>query len=387
MAGCAALIVAAGRGARFGGDIPKQYATLAGKIVLGHTIEAFVTHPRVDAVRVVVHPDDDPLYKSAVGDLKLLPPVAGGASRQDSVRMGLESLEPLAPEKVLIHDAARPLVTSKVISDVLDGLKLAQGAVPAVAVRDTLKRGDAERFITETVDRLDLWHAQTPQGFRYRDILRAHRRLVGKSLTDDAAVGETSGLSVVLVDGDENNFKVTTMQDLSRAEAMLAHRTRTRTGTGFDVHRFKSGDQVKLCGVVIPHEAGLEGHSDADVAFHALSDALLGAIGDGDIGSHFPPSDPRWAGVESDTFLAHARQLIIERGGHITNVDITIICERPKVGPHRQVMRQRTATVLQIPVDCVSVKATTTEGLGFTGRREGIAAQAVATVQVPFASG
>jgi len=383
--GCAALIVAAGRGSRFGGDIPKQYTMLAGQAVLGHTIQAFVSHPRVDAVRVVVHPDDESLYKAAIRTLNLLPPTAGGASRQESVRLGLESLEQLAPETVLIHDVARPFVTSKIISSVLDGLEVVQGAIPAVAVRDTLKRGKVGGLITETVDRRTLWQAQTPQGFRYREILAAHRQLAGKDLTDDAAVGEQAGLDVVMVNGDENNFKVTTMNDLVRAEAMFIQATRTRTGTGFDVHRFGSGDHVMLCGVIIPHDTGVEGHSDADVAFHALTDALLGAIGDGDIGSHFPPSDPKWSGVDSATFVAHAGRLISDREGEINNVDVTIICERPKVGPHREAMRQRIATVLQIPVDCVSVKATTTESLGFTGRQEGIAAQAVATIQIPFA--
>lgn len=386
MTGCAALIVAAGRGSRFGGDIPKQYTMLAGQAVLGRTVQAFLSHPRVDMVRVVIHPDDEPLYTAAIGSLDLLPPTPGGASRQDSVRLGLESLEQLAPETVLIHDAARPFVTSEIISGVLDGLTVAHGAIPAVAVRDTLKRGEAGGRITETVDRRALWQAQTPQGFRYPEILTAHRLLAGNELTDDAAVGEQADLNVILVDGDENNFKVTAMNDLARAETMLAQAAETRTGMGFDVHRFGSGDHVMLCGVAVPHEAGLEGHSDADVAFHALTDALLGAIGDGDIGSHFPPSDPAWRGVASDTFVAHAGRLINDRGGQINNVDVTIICERPKIGPHREAMRDQIATVLRIPVDRVSVKATTTERLGFTGRQEGIAAQAVATVQIPVKS-
>jgi len=383
MTGCAALIVAAGRGSRFGGDIPKQYARLAGQSVLGRTVEAFLSHPGVDVIRVVIHPDDTALYQAAVGSLKLLPPTHGGASRQDSVLLGLESLEPLAPDAVLIHDAARPFVTSETISRVLGGLQGAHGAIPAVAVRDTLKRAEADGRICSTVDRQALWQAQTPQGFRYPDILNAHRRLAGCELTDDAAVGEQADLNVILVDGDENNFKVTDMNDLARAEEVLARSAVTRTGMGFDVHRFGSGDHVMLCGVAIPHDAGLDGHSDADVAFHALTDALLGAIGDGDIGNHFPPSDPRWRGVESETFVARAGELINYRGGQINNVDVTIICERPKVGPHRETMRKRIATVLRIPLNRVSVKATTTERLGFTGRQEGIAAQAVASVQIP----
>lgn len=381
---CAALIVAAGRGSRFGGDIPKQYVELAGQSVLERTVQAFLSHPRVDVVRVVIRPDDEPLYVGAIGSLDLLPPIPGGSSRQESVRLGLESLEPLAPETVLIHDAARPFVTMEIISGVLEGLKVAHGAIPAVAVHDTLKRGEAGGKITETVDRAELWQAQTPQGFRYADIMTAHRLQAGHGLTDDAAVAEQADLNVILVDGDENNFKVTTMNDLARAENIIAQAAQTRTGIGFDVHRFRSGDHVILCGVAIPHDAGLEGHSDADVAFHALTDALLGAISDGDIGSHFPPSEPQWLGVESTTFVAHARQLINDRGGQINNVDVTIICEQPKIGVHREAMRKQISTILRIPVDRVSVKATTTERLGFTGRQEGIAAQAVASVQVPI---
>lgn len=383
MIGCAALIVAAGRGSRFGGDTPKQYAKLGGQAILGITVRAFLSHPGVDMIRVVIHPDDQPLYRAAVGSLDLLPPIHGGASRQESVLLGLESLERLVPKTVLVHDAARPFVTPETITGVLEGLQVAHGAIPAVAVRDTLKRGEAGGKVSETVDRRSLWQAQTPQGFRYPDILKAHRRLAGCDLTDDAAVGEQADLTVILVDGDENNFKVTAMNDLTRAETMMARTAETRTGMGFDVHRLGSGNHVMLCGVAIPHDAGLDGHSDADVAFHALTDALLGAIGDGDIGSHFPPSDPRWRGIKSETFVAHAGQLISDRGGQINNVDVTIICERPKVGPHRRAMRERIASVLRIPIDRVSVKATTTEQLGFTGRQEGIAAQAVATVQVP----
>ncbi len=384
MTGCAALIVAAGRGSRFGGDIPKQYTMLAGRSVLARTVQAFLSHPRVEAVRVVIHPDDDSLYAAAIGSLDLLPPVPGGASRQESVRLGLESLKDISPEKVLIHDAARPFVGMDTISRVLKGLKAADGAIPAVAVRDTLKRADAGGNIIGTVDRRALWQAQTPQGFRYPEILNAHRLSIGKELTDDAAVGEHADLNVILVEGDEDNFKVTAMTDLARAETMLARNLETRTGMGFDVHRFASGSHVLLCGVAVPHDAGLEGHSDADVALHALTDALLGAIGEGDIGSHFPPNDPAWCGVASETFVAHARRLIDDRRGHINNVDVTIICERPKVGPHRETMRAKIATVLRISLDRVSVKATTTERLGFTGRQEGIAAQAIATIQLPM---
>jgi 2-C-methyl-D-erythritol 4-phosphate cytidylyltransferase/2-C-methyl-D-erythritol 2,4-cyclodiphosphate synthase len=326
------------------------------------------------------------LYEDAIGSLDLLPPTRGGPSRQDSVRLGLESLEPLAPETVLIHDAARPFVSSQIITSVLEGLTVAHGAIPAVPVRDSLKRGDAGGRITATVDRSALWQAQTPQGFRFPEIMTAHRLLAGNDLTDDAAICELADLNVILVSGDENNFKVTAMNDLARAEALLAKAAQTRTGMGFDVHRFGLGDHVLLCGVAIPHDAGLDGQSDADVALHALTDALLGAIGDGDIGSHFPPSDPTWRGVASDAFVAHAGRLITDRGGQISNVDVTIICERPTIGPHREAMRDQIAMVLRIPVDRVSVKATTTERLGFTGRQEGIAAQAIATVQIPLAT-
>jgi len=384
MTGCIALIVAAGRGSRFGGNLPKQYTMLAGQPILVRTVEAFLSHPDVDWVRVVIHPNDEELYRAAVGSLQLLPPTPGGTSRQESVLLGLESLESLAPETVLIHDAARPFVNSDMISRVLEGLRTAHGAIPAVAVRDTLKRGEPDGRIAGTVDRSTLWQAQTPQGFCYLKILNAHRRLAGSELTDDAAVGEHADLNIILVDGDENNFKVTAMNDLARAETMLAHSVATRTGIGFDVHRFGPGNHVTLCGVAIPYKFGLEGHSDADVAFHALTDALLGAIGHGDIGDHFPPSDPQWSGAESHAFVAHAGRLVEECGGRINNVDLTIICERPKIGPHREAMREQISSVLGIPVNRISVKATTTERLGFTGRQEGIAAQAVATVNGPL---
>jgi 2-C-methyl-D-erythritol 4-phosphate cytidylyltransferase/2-C-methyl-D-erythritol 2,4-cyclodiphosphate synthase len=284
---------------------------------------------------------------------------------------------------VLIHDAARPFVTATIIDRTLAALGDAPAAVVAVPVADTLKRG-ADGSVVATVDRAGLWRAQTPQGFRFADILAAHRQARGASLTDDAAVAEIAGLNVRLVMGADDNFKITTMDDLQRAERLLGADTREfRAGTGYDVHRFSEGDSVTLCGVRIEHSHRLEGHSDADVGMHALTDAILGAIGAGDIGSHFPPSDPQWRGADSARFLSHAAHLVAAKGGCIVHVDVTIICERPKIAPHRAAMVARIAEILGTGADRVSVKATTTEGLGFTGRREGIAAQAAATVALP----
>jgi 2-C-methyl-D-erythritol 4-phosphate cytidylyltransferase / 2-C-methyl-D-erythritol 2,4-cyclodiphosphate synthase len=374
-----ALIVAAGRGSRFGAAAPKQYVDLAGKPVLRYCLETFARHPGVKAVRVVIHDDDRPLYEAAVAGLALLEPVTGGTTRQESVRRGLESLRELAPANVLIHDAARPLVDAALIDRMLAALGKAPGAIPALPLADTLKRA-AEGHVGETLDRRNLWRAQTPQAFRYRDIMAAHDRAAGRALTDDAAVAEAAGLAVAVIEGAEENFKVTTEADLRRARQMLSPTLDIRTGSGFDVHRFGPGDKIMLCGVAVPHDHGLIGHSDADVGLHALTDAILGAIAAGDIGQHFPPSDPRWRGADSAQFLAHAGSLVAARGGRILSADITIICERPKVGPHRAAMVARVAAILGLDPARVSVKATTTEGLGFTGRGEGIAAQAIATV-------
>jgi 2-C-methyl-D-erythritol 4-phosphate cytidylyltransferase/2-C-methyl-D-erythritol 2,4-cyclodiphosphate synthase len=337
----------------------------------------------------VIHRDDLDLYGAAAEGLGLLPPVEGGATRQESVRLGLESLRSLNPGRVLIHDAARPFVDAAIIDRTLAALESSAGAIAAVPVIDTIKRAHAhssDPTIAGTVERRLLWRAQTPQAFRYRAILAAHRQAAGADLTDDAAVAESAGLAVSLVMGAEDNFKVTTAADLERAEALLAARgasTEYRTATGLDVHRFTAGDGVVICGIRIPHDFGLEGHSDADVGLHALTDALLGTIGAGDIGVHFPPSDERWRGADSSRFIGHAAGLVASRGGEIVHVDLTIICERPKIGPHRAAMTERVASLLGLAADRVSIKATTTEGLGFTGRREGIAAQAVATVRLP----
>ena len=375
---CAALIVAAGRGQRFGGSLPKQYAPLRGERLLRRTLRAFLKHPRIQTVLVAIHPDDADIFAEAIHGMAGISSVPGGATRQDSVRLGLEALATSAPDLVLIHDGARPMVSVALIDAIFDALHDAAGVLPVVPVIDTLKRVDGPR-VGETVPRENLVRAQTPQGFRFPDILTAHRQFAGEALTDDSAVLERAGLTVVTVPGDETNIKVTTMDDLARLSAAL---TETRVGQGFDVHRFGPGESVMLCGVTVPHSHGLVGHSDADVALHAGTDAILGAIGDGDIGQHFPPSDPKWRGAASDKFLRYAFDLMIARGGTLVHLDFTIICERPKVGPHRDAMRASIAAILGIAEDRISIKATTTEGLGFTGRQEGIAAQAVATVRI-----
>jgi 2-C-methyl-D-erythritol 4-phosphate cytidylyltransferase / 2-C-methyl-D-erythritol 2,4-cyclodiphosphate synthase len=387
----AVVIVAAGRGARMGlvDGAPKQYAPIGGEAVLRRTVRAFLAHPAIDRVQVVIHAEDGDLYAATCGDIadrRLLPPVFGGKTRQASGLCGLEALAPSPPDHVLIHDAARPFVEAPMIDRVVAALASHAGAVPALAVADTLKRTDGEGRITGTVDRAGLWRAQTPQGFAFGAILAAHRaaaRTDRSDFTDDAALAEWHGLTVAVVEGSERNRKITTLEDLAMAERELAARAAppdVRVGQGFDVHRFAEGDHVWLGGVRIPHTYALDGHSDADVALHALTDALLGAIGDGDIGQHFPPSDMRWKGAASHVFLADAARRVRERGGRIGNVDVTILCEAPRIGPHREAMRSAIAEILQIDVSRVGVKATTTEGLGFTGRREGIAAMASATV-------
>ena len=378
----AALVVAGGSGERLGGGLPKQYLRLADRPLIAHSLGVLNRHPRIGPIRVVIRPQDRAFYDTAAAPYDLLDPVAGGATRQDSVRLGLESLAAQAPANVLIHDAARPLISHAIIDRVLDSLVESSGAIAAIPLADTLKRGSS-RKIRETIDRGGLWRAQTPQGFRFADIVNAHRSAVG-TFTDDAAVAEAAGMSVALAEGSADNFKITGPDDLARAEAILAARGGSvRVGSGFDVHRLGPGDGLTLCGVAIAAERGLIGHSDADVALHAITDALLGAAGEGDIGVHFPPSDAAWAGAASDRFVRHAVELIAVRGGAILHLDLTIICEAPKIGPHREAMRQRLADIAGIPVGHVNVKATTTEGLGVTGRGEGIAAQAAATIRMP----
>ncbi len=384
-----ALIVAAGRGSRAGGEKPKQYQMLGGKPLLRHSIDACLRHGAVARVAVVIHPDDAAEYRAAISGLetepRLGPPCLGGGARQDSVRLGLESLAADPPAHVLIHDAARPFLRQQSIDALLDMLKQAPGAILAIPVVDTLKRDDAG-LARGGVERQGLWRAQTPQAFRFADILTAHRQAAGLALTDDAAVAEQAGMAVRFVLGSEENFKVTEPDDFTRAERqLLLQRGDIRTGQGFDVHAFSNepGRKLIIGGIVVPHERGLAGHSDADVALHALTDAILGALGDGDIGQHFPPSDARWKNADSAAFLRHAMQLLAQRDGVLAHCDITVICEAPKIGPHRQAMRARIAAILGIAPERVSVKATTTEQLGFTGRREGIAAQAIATVRLP----
>ncbi|MGP1394290.1 MAG: bifunctional 2-C-methyl-D-erythritol 4-phosphate cytidylyltransferase/2-C-methyl-D-erythritol 2,4-cyclodiphosphate synthase [Inquilinaceae bacterium] len=386
MSRCAVLLVAAGTGVRFGGPVAKQYRLLGGRAVLWRTARTFLSHPAVGSVRAVIGPGQDDAYRHATAGLALEPPVEGGATRQESVRRGLEALRAENPRLVLIHDAVRPLIDADTIGRVCAALDRGPAAIAAVAVIDTLKRSAAgENTSAGTVDRAGLWRAQTPQGFRYGEILEAHRAAAGADLTDDAAVAERYGLPVALVPGNEDNFKVTTEQDLDRAERLLrADGGETRVGSGFDVHRFGPGDHVMLCGVAVPHDRALVGHSDADVGLHALTDALLGALGAGDIGQHFPPSDPRWRGADSARFLRHAASLVAERGGRIVHVDLTLICETPKLTHHRAAMTTRIASLLGVADHRVGLKATTTEGLGFAGRGEGIAAQATATVRLPF---
>jgi 2-C-methyl-D-erythritol 4-phosphate cytidylyltransferase/2-C-methyl-D-erythritol 2,4-cyclodiphosphate synthase len=379
-----ALVVAAGRGTRLGAARPKQYLPLAGRPLLRHTLEALRAHPRIAGIATVIHPDDRALYDEAAAGLDLLPAVAGGAERQDSVRNGLEALARHRPARVLIHDGARPFVDRATIDRVVAALDGAPGAIAALPVRDTVKR-ESDGHVAETIERTGLWRASTPQGFHFPAILAAHRAAAGGALTDDAAIAERAGMEVALVEGSEENFKVTTAADLERAERVLAARLGdVRTGQGFDVHAFGPGDTVWLCGVAVPHGQGLVGHSDADVGLHALTDALLGALGAGDIGMHFPPSDPAWRGAASDRFLRHAADLVAKAGGMVAHVDVTLICERPKVGPHRAAMVARIAEILGVEATRVSVKATTTERLGFTGRGEGIAASAVATIRLPL---
>ncbi|MBN9432321.1 MAG: bifunctional 2-C-methyl-D-erythritol 4-phosphate cytidylyltransferase/2-C-methyl-D-erythritol 2,4-cyclodiphosphate synthase [Bosea sp.] len=390
----AALIVAAGRGVRAGGGLPKQYRMIGGRAVLARSAALFLTHPRVEHVAVVIHPDDEALYREAVAGLEgLLPPVMGGATRQASVLAGLEALAAQAPDAVLIHDAVRPFASEELVTRVIDALATNRAVLAASPVTDTLKRGDAEGFVAGTVSRDQLFAAETPQGFHLDVILEAHRRAAaaGIEVTDDAALAEWAGIPVRLVAGARGNIKLTSQEDIAMADRQLQAEAlleagETRVGTGYDVHPFTDGDAVWLGGIRIPHEKTLAGHSDADVALHALTDALLGAIAEGDIGSHFPPSDPQWRGASSDRFLAHAVNLVSARGGRIVNLDLAIVAEAPKIGPHRDAMRERIAEIAGIAPGRVAVKATTNEKLGFVGRREGIAAIATATIRLPFES-
>lgn len=380
----AVVIVAAGRGLRAGGPVPKQFVRLGGIPVLRRSVLAFVGLPEINEIVIVIHPGDQAQAEAALVGLGQVRLIRGGATRQASVRAGLLALRDSAPDAVLIHDAARPFVTSATVLELLAALARTEGAIPAAAVNDTLKSG-SDGLITGTVPREALWRAQTPQAFRYRAIAAAHDAFADEDLTDDAAVAERAGLNVAIVPSPATNFKLTTPEDFQMAEALVAaSQGDIRTGSGFDVHQFGPGDHLWLCGIRIPHSNGLVGHSDADAGLHALTDAILGAIGEGDIGVHFPPSDPKWKGAASDRFLAHAADLVRAKRGTISHCDVTLICETPKIGPHRDAMRARISQILDVPLDRVSVKATTTEKLGFTGRKEGLAAQAIATVRLPL---
>lgn len=368
----AAIITAAGRGLRAGGDLPKQWQMLAGQPVLAHALAAFAGMPRV----LTVHPDDRALAEALGLDVQI---VAGGATRSASVKNALEALAGQGISKVLIHDGARPLVSAAVIARVIEALDQAAGAAPALPVSDALWRG-ADGRVAGTQDRSGLYRAQTPQGFRYDAILAAHRTHPDDA-ADDVAVARAAGLDVAIVAGEEDNLKLTFPADFARAEAILkGRRMDLRVGNGFDVHAFCDGDGVWLCGVKVPHGKALLGHSDADVGMHALTDAIYGALAEGDIGRHFPPSDPQWKGAESHIFLRHAIRLARAKGFQLANCDVTLICERPKVGPHAEAMRAALAAIMQVDLERVSVKATTSERLGFTGREEGIAAMATAAL-------
>ena len=384
----AVIIVAAGKGLRAGGEVPKQYQKLAGEAVLRRTLRAFSDHPRIASVLTVIGEDHEPMFAEASRDLGAgIASTPGGAERQSSVLQGLEALEADGadrPDLVLIHDGARPLVSTKVIDAVIDAAAKTGAAIAALPLADTLKREDPGGHVAETVPRAGLWRAQTPQGFRFDDILAVHRQFADREdMTDDASLFEAAGRPVALVEDEPSNIKITRPKDFALAAQLLESAMETRVGSGFDVHAFEEGDHVTLCGVNIPHTHKLKGHSDADVAMHALTDAIYGALADGDIGQHFPPSDNQWKGAESHMFLRHAAQRVQERGGRILHCDVTIMCELPKVGPHRAAMRQALAEIMELSLDRVAVKATTTEKLGFTGRGEGIAAQATATVALP----
>ncbi|MGJ5067084.1 bifunctional 2-C-methyl-D-erythritol 4-phosphate cytidylyltransferase/2-C-methyl-D-erythritol 2,4-cyclodiphosphate synthase [Bradyrhizobium oligotrophicum] len=384
----AAILVAAGRGLRAGAGGPKQYRTIGGRTVIHRALAAFADHPEVAVVQPVVNPDDIDIFNAAVSGLRHEVPAHGGATRQASVLAGLEALAPHKPDIVLIHDAARPFVTPAVISRAIVAAGKTGAAIPVVPVTDTIKEVGTGGDITATPERAKLRIAQTPQTFKFETILEAHRRAAREGLTeftDDAAIAEWAGLTVATFEGDVANMKLTTPEDFVREEARLAASLGDiRTGTGYDVHAFGEGDHVWLCGLRVPHSKGFLAHSDGDVGLHALVDAILGALADGDIGSHFPPSDMKWKGASSDQFLKYAIERVTARGGRVANLEVTMICERPKIGPLRDQMRARIAEISGVDISRIAVKATTSERLGFTGREEGIAATASATIRLPW---
>lgn len=387
----AALVVAGGGGTRAGAGKPKQFRLIAGERVLRHSLRLFTDHREISAVQAVIRPEDQPDYQALSADLsKCLPAVAGGPTRQASVHAGLEALAAAAPSFVLVHDAARPFTGSDLIDRAIAAVRKNAAAIPAIAVTDTIKRVDASGRIIANVERSELRAVQTPQAFRFDELLAAHRKAAaeGRSdFTDDAALMEWTGAAVATFEGSTQNTKLTTADDFARAAAYAASELGdVRTGTGYDVHAFAAGDHVTLGGVRIPYERSLSGHSDADVLLHAMTDAVLGAIGDGDIGHHFPPSDKQWRGADSSVFLKFAVARIRARGGMIAHLDGTLICEAPKIGPHREAMRARIAEICGIEPGRVGVQATTNEGLGFIGRSEGIAAMAAATIRLPWSA-
>ncbi|NWG23082.1 MAG: bifunctional 2-C-methyl-D-erythritol 4-phosphate cytidylyltransferase/2-C-methyl-D-erythritol 2,4-cyclodiphosphate synthase [Pseudorhodoplanes sp.] len=387
----AVLVLAAGRGTRSGGGVPKQYRPIGGRPVIRASLEIFGSHPRIGTVQPVVHADDEALFVAAVAGLRVQEPVIGGATRQASVLAGLAALETSKPDIVLVHDAARPFLSSALVDRAIDAAAATGAAIPALPVTDTVKVVDGEGRVTQTIDRAALRTVQTPQAFDFQKLLAAHRRAAESSrqdFTDDAALAEWAGLTVTTFEGESRNMKLTTAEDFAKLEEEeFARLPDIRTGMGFDVHAFGPGDHVTLGGVRIAHDQAITGHSDADVALHALVDAILGALADGDIGSHFPPSDPQWRGASSDRFLRFAVERVAARGGRIAHLDVSIVCEAPKIGPHRDAIRQRIAGIAGVTVDRVAVKATTNEQLGFIGRREGIVAYATATVRLPWSGG
>ncbi len=384
----AAVVVAAGRGSRAGGDVPKVYQKLGGgEPMIRLSLSLFAGHGKIDLVQPVVHADDIALYDAAAAGLDLLKPVFGGATRQASVRAGLEALAAHRPEIVLVHDAARPFASPALVSRTVAGAA-SGAAIPGIALADTVKAVDASGRVAQTLERAQLRAIQTPQGFQFSTLLEVHRRAAAagrEDFSDDAALMEWAGHSVNVFEGEAGNVKLTTPEDFSRAEVLsLAALADVRTGSGYDVHAFGAGDHVMLGGVRIPHVRGLTGHSDADAVLHALVDAILGALAEGDIGAHFPPGDPQWKGAPSDKFLQFAAERVRARGGLIAHLDVTIISETPQIAPHRDAMRQRIAAIAGISVERVAVKATTSEKLGFIGRGEGIAAMATATIRLPW---
>jgi 2-C-methyl-D-erythritol 4-phosphate cytidylyltransferase/2-C-methyl-D-erythritol 2,4-cyclodiphosphate synthase len=390
MAGIAAVIVAAGTGARVGGNVPKQFRAIGGESLLRRSLLMFVEHPQVDLVQPVVRQEDVDLYRQHAVRLDVLPPVFGGVSRQASVHAGLDAIAERKPGIVLIHDAARPFATAGLLSRAITAVKQTGAAIPALPVTDTVKTVDADGHVDKTIDRTILRLVQTPQAFTFAALLEAHRRAQAQGrddFTDDAALAEWAGLKVSTFAGEPSNIKITNEADFARAE-MIAFGALgdVRTGTGIDVHAFAPGDHVTIGGIRIAHDRSLTGHSDADVGLHALVDAILGALADGDIGAHFPPSDPQWRNASSDRFFAFAVERVKARGGRIAHLDLTIVCEEPKIGPHRNAMRGNIAKLAGIVLDRVALKATTSEKLGFTGRGEGIAAYATATIRLPWTS-